>query len=132
MSELRALVDGYAVAADAGDADAFAALFAPDAVLVVVGADGVERSRYAGRDELATVPGKLARYDRTLHLVSTHAVEVGDAGDRATGVAYCEAHHLAAGTDKVLFIRYDDTYTRTGDRWLISSRTVRTLFEETR
>jgi len=131
VHELRSLVDRYAVAADEGDGAAFGALFAPDAVLSVVGADDVERSRYEGPSAIATVPGKLGRYDHTLHLVSTHACQVD--GDRATGVAYCEAHHRSGTTDKVLFIRYDDRYVHadTGG-WRFGSRTVRTLWEELR
>jgi hypothetical protein len=133
VQELRALVDGYAVAADDGDGDTFASLFAPTATLVVVGADGTERSRYEGQAAIATVPAKLGRYDRTLHLVATHRCSVeGDGGRSATGVAYCEAHHVGGGTDKVLFIRYDDTYERADDGWRFAARTVRTLWEERR
>ena len=128
MEELRALVDAYAVAADDRDAAAFAAVFAPGGELVVYGADGVERSRYRGADELATVPVKLSRYERTLHLVSTHLVD----RDAATGVAYCEAHHVAGGVDHVLFIRYDDAYVNDEGRWRIGRRVVRTLWVEER
>ena len=130
MQELRQLVDGYAVAADERDAEAFRSLFADDAVLVVVGEDGAERSRYEGADAIAAVPGRLARYERTLHLVSTHRASVD--GDTATGTAYCEAHHRDAGGDRVLYLRYDDGYVRRDGRWRIADRVVRTLWSEQR
>ena len=125
MQELRALVDGYAVAADERDAAAFRALFADDAWLDVNG------HRYEGADAIAGIPAKLARYERTLHLVSTHLVRDDGAG-RPTGVAYCEAHHLADGGDRVLHLRYDDAYVRTGAGWRFASRTLTTVREEQR
>ena len=131
VHDLRALVDGYAVAADERDADAFAALFTPDATLTVL-VDGEQRGRYAGADEIGTVPAKLARYRRTLHLVSTHHSVVDDDEDEATGTAYCEAHHVDDDGDRVLFIRYDDRYVRTPDGWRFAARAVNTLWSEQR
>lgn len=43
---------------------------------------------------------------------------------RTGRVAYCEAHHRSAGTDRVLFIRYDDEYVRTAAGWRFAPRTV--------
>ncbi len=130
MHELRALVDGYGVAVDDGDVESFCSLFTDDAVLSVLDADGAERSRYEGAAELATLPPKLARYDRTLHLVSTHHARVD--GDRARGTAYCEAHHRSGDVDRILYIRYEDDYVRTAAGWRIAARTVRTLWTEQR
>lgn len=122
MEELRALVDGYAVANDERDGDRLRALFSDDAVLTIVQLDGGVH-RYEGLDAIAAVPGKLARYDETLHLVSTHVTRAVD-DDRATGVAYCEAHHRSDAADRVLFIRYDDEYVRTPGGWRFAARTV--------
>lgn len=121
MDELRALVDGYALANDDRDGTALRALFTADAVLTVVQPDGATRRR-EGRDAIAELPLLLARYDETLHLVSTHRTSVD--GDQATGVAYCEAHHRGDGADRVLFIRYDDEYVRTPEGWRFAARTV--------
>jgi uncharacterized protein (TIGR02246 family) len=124
VQDVRALVDGYAVAADERDADRFAALFADDAWMAV------GDHRFEGRDAIATIPERLAKYDVTMHLVSTHRVDVD--GDRATGVTYCEAHHRTGETDKVMFIRYDDEYARGAEGWRFASRTLRLLWEEMR
>jgi SnoaL-like domain len=133
---LRDLVDGYAVAVDERDQAAFVALFTPDAQLTTFDADGRASRTYTGHDDLAAIPVALARYDRTLHLVSTHRVTVD--GDHAVGTAYCEAHHLRTAadstyrSDRVLFIRYDDRYARRGSGWLIVAREVHIRWSEER
>jgi hypothetical protein len=138
---LRALVDAYAVAVDRGDVPGFLALFTPDATLATFEPDGRRRSAHHGLDELSAIPPALARYTRTLHLVSTHHVEAAAGADEATGVAYCEAHHhrptdptgVEEGeTDKVMFIRYVDTYARRGPGWLIRAREVHVIWSEER
>jgi ketosteroid isomerase-like protein len=123
-------VDAYAIAVDDRDGEAFASLFTADAVLVVVDADGAERHRAAGRAAISAVPAGLARYDRTFHAVTTHHWVVD--GDEARGVAYCEAHHLRAALDEVLFVRYDDHYVRSPDGWRFTVRTVNRLWVEHR
>lgn len=130
MHDPRALVDAYAVAVDERDGAAFAELFEPDGVLIVLGPDGVESHRYAGTAALAEVPASLVRYDGTLHLVSTHRWHAD--GDRATGVTYCEAHHRTGEADKVRYIRYDDDYVRADDGWRIAARRVTTVWLEER
>lgn len=138
---LRALVDAYAVAVDRRDVPGFLALFAPDATLATFEPDGHRRSAHHGHDELAAIPPALARYERTLHLVSTHQVEPMVDGDEAVGVAYCEAHHhrppdpavgASGGTDKVLYIRYQDRYARRGPGWQIRAREVHVVWSEER
>lgn len=119
---IRRLVDEYALAADTGDGARFSAAFTPDGVLVAS-----ETSRYEGTDELATVPGKLARYDRTRHVVANHVVDLDPSGDAATGVTYCDAHHLHRDDrgderDRILHLRYFDRFVRTGAGWRIAER----------
>ncbi len=130
---LRALVDAYAVAVDQRDAEAFVGVFAPDGILDVLDAEGRRLGGYRGHAELAQVTERVARYHRTLHLVSTHRCVAAPAGEVA-GVAYCEAHHLTPADDgdgwddRVLSIRYDDRYRHTIDGWAIAGREVHTLW----
>lgn len=134
---LRALVDAYAVAVDRRDIPGFLAVFAPDATLTTFEPGGRPRGARHGHEELSTVPPALERYERTLHLVTTHHVEDADLDGEAVGVAYCEAHHHrppdtpgAAATDRVMFIRYEDRYARRGPGWLIRAREVHVIWVE--
>jgi ketosteroid isomerase-like protein len=122
--ELRALVEGYATCADGRDADGFRALFTDDAVLTVVEPDGTARPSLVGADQIAKIPVRLGRYDRTVHLVGAPLVEP-DGADGATGTVECEAHHHLDGTDTVMTITYEDRYRRTADGWRFAERTVR-------
>jgi hypothetical protein len=128
-SDLRDLVEGYAMTADRRDTPGFAALFTPDAILVIHGAHGGEQGRYVGRDEIAGIPERLARYDATMHHVTNHRVqlEADSGGDRATGESYCIAHHLQddSAVDHVLHIRYEDRYLRSDEGWRFVHRDVR-------
>jgi ketosteroid isomerase-like protein len=129
------LVQAYAINADRRDADNFAACFAPDARLHVIDPSSAVLHRYDGRDEIRTIPGRLARYDRTLHHVTTHHASID--GTTATGVTYCSAHHITVGVDgtatnRVLEIRYIDRFVRTAGGWVIADREVRTDWTEER
>lgn len=123
--DLRSLALAYAAAVDGGDADAFVELFCDDAVLVVERPDR-ETSEVRGRDRLRRIPGALARYDRTEHLVGAATYDRRSA-TRATGAVECVAHHVARGVDTVMTIRYADDYELVGDRWRIARRVVRVL-----
>ena len=135
---LRALVDAYALAVDRRDIPGFLAVFTPDATLTTYEPGGRQRGVRHGHDELCAVPPALERYERTLHLVSTHHVEP-DGDDEAVGVAYCEAHHhrppdpsvgASSASDRVMFIRYEDRYARRGPGWLIRTRGVHVIWVE--
>ena len=128
-AELRALVERYATAADERDAAGFAGCFTDDGVLIT------PRGELRGTTELATVPARLDRYDRTRHLVTDHRVhEVAD--ELATGATWCTAEHLTIGDvcveTHVMTIRYDDRYERTPDGWRLARRTLVLLDEERR
>jgi ketosteroid isomerase-like protein len=128
---LRDLVDAYAAAADARDADAFTALFLPDATLSAHRGDE-DPGVYAGTARLAEIPQRLGRYRLTFHVVTNHHFEID--GDTATGGALCQAHHLTddddadRATDLVLNIRYHDRYARTPDGWRFATRDVRIIW----
>jgi len=129
--ELRDLALGYARCADARDADGFRALFADDAVLTVVEPDGTARPSLVGVDQIAKIPVRLGRYDRTVHLVRAQRAEP-DGPDAATGTVECEAHHHLDGTDTVMTITYEDRYRRTDGGWRFAERTVRIRRQEDR
>ena len=130
--ELFALSAQYASAADQRDASRFVAVFTPDAELTVV-VEGRDPSRpNRGHEELAQIPGRLARYRRTFHVLgqAQYTLESDDTDPAsATGEVYCVAHHFTEAddgtrSDRVLYIRYDDRYRHDGDAWLIAQRFV--------
>jgi hypothetical protein len=138
--ELRDLVDAYAFAADRGDGDWFRSLWLPDARLTIHDGDGPARSTLDGADAIAQVPGRLARYVVTLHVVANQMcwADPDGEGRAATGEAYCLAHHVSAPEgggagaghdehdDYVMAIRYVDRYGRNGaGRWRFATREVR-------
>jgi ketosteroid isomerase-like protein len=124
--EIRQLVERYASAADRADGDAAAALFTEDGVLEVrldPTRDEVTGIR-TGRPEIAAAVGSLRRYRSTHHSISSCVVD-GD-GDQALGDTRCVAHHVdgdgADAHDRVLFIRYLDSFVRLDGRWQIAVR----------
>jgi hypothetical protein len=132
----RELVDAYAICADRRDADSFAALFASDATLTTYELDGTERHTFSGVGEIASIPERLRRYERTMHHVTSHLVVPAGPG-RATGEAYCLAHHLGRRDDglvidHLLQIRYVDGYELDGERWRFTRREVRTAWVDDR
>jgi ketosteroid isomerase-like protein len=132
---LRELVDRYASAVDARDADAFADLFTPDAVLAVYETEGEDPVvEYRGHAALRKVMGLLRFYSATFHLMANHRCEIG--ASEATGETYCIAHHLTeaagAATDLVMYIRYRDAYARTADGWRFARRDVLRQWTEER
>jgi ketosteroid isomerase-like protein len=133
---VRALADQYAWAVDRRDRDALVAVFHPDGVLVLL--DQVDptvvTATRRGHEELGDITTVIARaYDRTFHFIGTTRYEID--GDRATGEVYCLAHHLTptrhGGTDYVMLIRYQDTYSRRDGKWAIDERRLITDWTET-
>ena len=132
---LRALVDRYASAVDARDADAFAALFTADGVLAVYESEGREPVvEYRGHEALRDVMGLLRTFSTTFHVMANHICET--AGDEAAGEVYCTAHHLTetgeGATNLVMYIRYRDAYLRTTAGWRFSRRDVLRQWTEER
>jgi ketosteroid isomerase-like protein len=133
--ELHELVERYAQAVDRGDGAGVAALFADDGVLELwmdPGRDeptGVRRSR----GEIEAAVDGINRYVATHHAISSHRAEVD--GAHATGETLCTAHHVeAAGDrrqDRVLYIRYVDTFGRAAGPWLFTRREVHVQWAST-
>lgn len=125
--EIEALSDRYAAAVDGRDVDRLLAIFAAHATLArPPGADGTPGFELAGHDALRGIISRLARdYLSTSHLLGERRYEVD--GNTAHGAVSCTAHHLRSGdggalVDRVLHLRYLDTYERADGTWRITRR----------
>lgn len=133
--ELQELVERYAQAVDRGDGAAVAELFAEDGVLAtwMDPNDPSTSSERVGRDAIATALDSLKRYVATHHTISSHSSVVD--GAHATGETLCTAHHLEetgkGRHDRVLYIRYVDTFVRASGPWLFSRREVHVQWSST-
>lgn len=133
---LRMLAEQYARAVDGRDTDLLLDVFASDARVRVYNPAGAQPplGEMRGHGEIARITKRIARYDKTFHLVGNTSYDF--AGDDATGEVYCVAHHLSsdgeATTDYVMYIRYHDTYRRDGAEWKIADRCVDVDWTESR
>jgi hypothetical protein len=77
------------------------------------------------REALAPVFAALNQYDATTHFVGQSIIFALSDG-RATGEAYCLAHHVTVDGGKrrlmVASLRYVDTFVKTDGAWLFSER----------
>jgi len=131
-TEIRALVDAYAVALDRLDVEGFVELWVPDALMEIHedGPGAPATAEIRGRDRMHLPFPRLRTYLATVHVVGTHVAERTVGG--AAGTTYCEAHHLVEGdggvvADKVLLIRYLDDYGRLPEGWRLARRRVEVL-----
>src|SRR5258708_36433082 len=92
---IRELIDAYAHCADRRDARGQMSLFTDDARFVVYmnAKDPKPSQQLRGRDPLAPVFAELNKYDDTTHFVGQSTI-TALTSDRATGEAYCLAHHI--------------------------------------
>src|SRR5262245_24948124 len=133
---LRSLAEAYAAGVDRRDADLFLSAFHPDGELLLLDYSdpSVVRGTRRGHAELGDVTELIAQYEKTFHFLGNTRYELD--GDRATGEVYCLAHHLNpnrhGGTDWVMLIRYQDTYSRRDGRWGIDERRLITDWTELR
>ncbi|WFU45881.1 nuclear transport factor 2 family protein (plasmid) [Bradyrhizobium sp. CB82] len=67
----------------------------------------------------------LNRYAATMHFVGQRTIFSLN-GDRATGEAYCIAHHLTMDGEKrrmmVAYLRYLDAFVKIDGAWLFAER----------
>jgi hypothetical protein len=125
---IRDLVARYNANGDSGRFAQVADVFAPDAVMELVAADGTVR-RFEGIEEVMTIftdtkagwdaaadPGRGPRHVR--HFVATHQIDVDDE-DHARGRSYFMVL-MPHGLDH--WGRYVDRYERRDGRWLIVER----------
>jgi hypothetical protein len=124
---IRELVEAYAHSADRRDATGQMALFTPDTHFVVYmnAKDSMPSQELHSREELAPVFADLNKYDATTHFVGQSTIFTLTS-DRATGEAYCLAHHVMAGDGKrrlmVTSLRYLDTFVQIDRSWLFAER----------
>ncbi len=124
---IRELVEAYAHCADRRDAKGQMALFTADTHFVVYmnAKDPTPTQELHSREALAPVFAALNQYDATTHFVGQSTI-LSLSDGRATGEAYCLAHHVRVDGDKrrmmVASLRYLDTFVKTDGTWLFSER----------
>lgn len=123
---IRELVDSYAYCADTRDAQGQMALFTEDTNFEVYYDPKSETPSQvvSSRADLFPVFDNLNTYKTTMHFNGQNTVKLN--GDKATGIAYCMAHHLTIEDGKqklmVAAIRYHDSFVRQNDKWLFAER----------
>ena len=124
---IRELVEAYAHCADRRDAKGQMALFTQDTHFVVFmnAKDPKPSMDLHSRDALAPVFADLNKYDATTHFVGQSTIFTLSA-DRATGEAYCLAHHVTVDGEKrrlmIASLRYYDTFLKKDGGWLFAER----------
>ena len=124
---IRELVEAYAHCADRRDAKGQMALFTADTHFVVyMNAEDPKPSQdLNSREALAPIFADLNRYDATTHFVGQSTILTLN-GKRATGEAYCLAHHVTmdGGRRRLMIasLRYLDTFAKIDGAWLFAER----------
>lgn len=124
---IRELVEAYAHCADRRDAKGQMSLFTEDAHFVVYmnAKDPTPSQELRSREALAPVFAELNKYDATAHFLGQSTI-VTLTDDRATGEAYCLAHHVTVDGGKrrlmVASLRYLDTLVKSDGAWLFAER----------
>ena len=124
---IRELVDAYAHCADRRDANGQMALFTADTHFVVYmnAKDPTPSQELHSREALAPVFADLNKYHATTHFVGQSTL-LTLTNERATGEAYCLAHHVTVTGDKrrlmIASLRYSDTFVKIEGAWLVSER----------
>jgi hypothetical protein len=124
---IRELVEAYAHCADRRDAQGQMALFTADTHFVVYmdAKDPKPSQELHSRESLAPVFADLNQYQATTHFVGQSTLFTLT-GNRATGEAYCLAHHVTGNGGKrrlmVASLRYKDTFVKLEDVWLFAER----------
>lgn len=124
---IRELVEAYAHCADRRDAKGQMSLFTADTHFVVYmnAKDPKPSQELHSREALAPVFADLNQYAATMHFIGQSTIFTLT-GDRATGEAYCLAHHLTVEGEKrrlmVAALRYYDTFVKVDGAWLFAER----------
>jgi hypothetical protein len=114
---IRELVEAYAHCADRRDARGQMSLFTMDSHFVVYmdAKDPKPSQELRSREALAPVFAELNKYDATTHFVGQSTI-LTLTDSRATGEAYCLAHHVSIESGKrrlmLASLRYLDTFVK--------------------
>ena len=126
---IRELVEAYAHCADRRDANGQMSLFTENTHFVVYmnSKDRKPSQELHSREELAPVFADLNKYDATTHFIGQSTLFTLE-GDRATGEAYCLAHHVTVDSGKkrlmVASLRYSDTFVKIDGSWFFAERVL--------
>src|ERR1700738_4438716 len=102
-------------------------LFTEDTHFVVYmnGKDPKPSQDLHSREALAPVFAELNKYDATTHFIGQSTI-LTLSRDRATGEAYCLAHHVTVDGGKrslmLASLRYLDTFVKMDGAWLFAER----------
>ena len=124
---IRELIETYAHCADRRDAEGQMSLFTADAHFVVYmdPTKPTPSQELHSREALAPVFADLNRYHTTMHFVGQSTISAL-AKNRATGQAYCLAHHLSIDGDRrrlmIAALRYLDTFAKMSGVWYFAER----------
>jgi SnoaL-like domain len=124
---IRELIEAYAHCADRRDARGQMSLFTSDTHFVVYmnAKDAQPSQELHSREALAPVFADLNKYAATTHFVGQSTIFTLT-GDRATGEAYCLAHHITVDGGKrslmLASLRYLDTFVKLDGAWLFAER----------
>ncbi|HTA31500.1 MAG TPA: nuclear transport factor 2 family protein [Candidatus Cybelea sp.] len=124
---IRELVEAYAHCADRRDAKGQMSLFTADTHFAVYmnAKDPIPSQELHSREALAPVFAELNKYEATTHFVGQSTIFTLT-GDRATGEAYCLAHHVTVDGGKrrlmLASLRYLDTFVKMDGEWLFAER----------
>ncbi|KAF5406932.1 MAG: SnoaL-like domain protein [Candidatus Udaeobacter sp.] len=124
---IRQLIEAYAHCADRRDAKGQMALFTTDTHFVVYmnAKDPKPSQELHSREALAPVFAELNKYHATTHFIGQSTIFTLTR-DRATGQAYCLAHHITVDGGKrrlmLASLRYLDTFVKIDGAWLFSER----------
>jgi len=134
---IRELVEAYAHCADRRDAKGQMSLFTADTHFVVYmnAKDPKPSMELHSREALAPVFADLNNYDATTHFVGQSTIFT-ITSDRATGEAYCLAHHVTVNGAKrslmIASLRYLDTFVKMNGAWLFAERLLYVDWQEER
>jgi len=124
---VRELVEAYAHCADRRDGKGQMSLFTADTHFVVYmnAKDPTPSQELHSREALAPVFAELNKYEATTHFLGQSTIFTLTT-DRATGEAYCLAHHVTVDGGKrrlmVASLRYLDTFVKMEGAWLFAER----------